>query len=275
MSYTPVELRHVRVGRSVFGYNRAMVEEMIEEVAESFEATWRERGELADRVESLEKYVLELRGREELLTRTLVAAEQVATDIRRQARDAADAILAEAQRDAQAIVRTAHAHREVLHLESRRIEGMLRAALVMIEEETAPANAAPMPFPMPTAPVAAQAAAAPSEIVQPETLSSETLSSETVHDSETVHRAQTAHAPETTQDAAAPAPAAAPVGPAQLDPRLVEPELERWPHDETGEFKPVNLPPAVEDAGSEEFVESKPLLRRLVGGTTRDFDWGD
>ena len=47
MSYTPVELRHVKVGRSLFGYNRATVEQLIEEVAQSFEATWRERGELA------------------------------------------------------------------------------------------------------------------------------------------------------------------------------------------------------------------------------------
>ena len=50
MSYTPVELRHVKVGRSLFGYNRATVEQLIEEVAQSFEATWRDRGELADKV---------------------------------------------------------------------------------------------------------------------------------------------------------------------------------------------------------------------------------
>jgi len=63
MSYTPVELRHVRVGRSLFGYNRATVEQLIEEVAQSFEATWRERGELSDKLEALEKQVAELRGR--------------------------------------------------------------------------------------------------------------------------------------------------------------------------------------------------------------------
>ena len=49
-----------KVGRSLFGYNRAMVEQLIEEVAHSFEATWRERGELADKVEALEKQVAEL-----------------------------------------------------------------------------------------------------------------------------------------------------------------------------------------------------------------------
>ena len=78
MSYTPVELRHVKVGRSLFGYNRDTVEQLIEEVAQSFEATWRERGELSDKVESLEKQIAELRGREHLLTprNVEVSAEQ-------------------------------------------------------------------------------------------------------------------------------------------------------------------------------------------------------
>ena len=54
MTYTPVELRHVRVGRGLFGYNRAMVEQILDEVADSFETVWRERGELADQVDALE-----------------------------------------------------------------------------------------------------------------------------------------------------------------------------------------------------------------------------
>src|ERR1700722_14990531 len=129
MSYTPVELRHVRVGRSLFGYNRAMVDEMIEEVAESFEATWRERGELSDRCEGLEKQIAELRRRGELLTHTLVAAEQAASDVREQARREASAIMSEAQQEARALLRSAHEQHERLLLESRRIEAMLRAAL--------------------------------------------------------------------------------------------------------------------------------------------------
>src|SRR5579872_4470633 len=134
MSYTPVELRHVRVGRSFFGYNRAMVEQVIEEVAESFEATWRERGELADRVEALEKQIAELRQREDLLTQTLVAAEQAASDVRERARREAEAIITEAHSESRAIARAAQAERERLVLESRRIEAMLRGALGMIED---------------------------------------------------------------------------------------------------------------------------------------------
>src|SRR5689334_8127915 len=129
MSYTPVELRHVRVGRSLFGYNRAMVEQLIEEVAHSFEATWRERGELAEKVEALEKSLEEHRQRENLLTQTLLAAEQAASDVKERARKEAEAIVLEAHSEARAIVRKAQAEREQLAAESRRIEAMLRAAL--------------------------------------------------------------------------------------------------------------------------------------------------
>ena len=55
MSYTPVELRHVRVGARPLGYHRASVEKILNDVADSFETVWRDRGELADRVEQLEQ----------------------------------------------------------------------------------------------------------------------------------------------------------------------------------------------------------------------------
>ena len=137
MSYTPVELRHVRVSRSLFGYNRAMVEQVIEEVADSFENAWRERGELADQVHALEKQIGELKGREELLTHTLVAAEQAASAVREHAKREAELILAEAHHEARSIVRAAQGQRERLFAETRRIEALLRAALGIVEEGVA------------------------------------------------------------------------------------------------------------------------------------------
>jgi cell division initiation protein len=136
MSYTPVELRHVRVGRSLFGYNRSMVEQLIEEVAHSFEATWRERGELAEKVEALEKQVEEHRQRENLLTQTLLAAEQAASDVKERARKEAETIVLEAHSESRAIVRNAQNQREQLMSEARRIEALLRAALGNVEEGT-------------------------------------------------------------------------------------------------------------------------------------------
>ena len=54
MAMTPVEIRHVQLGRSLRGYRRETVDRLLSEVADSFEDVWRERADLADRVEQLE-----------------------------------------------------------------------------------------------------------------------------------------------------------------------------------------------------------------------------
>ena len=142
MAYTPVELRHVRIARRPLGYKRGEVERLLEDVADSFENVWRERGELEDRVETLEKDLSELRRREELLAQALVAAEQAATETRAQAKREADTIVAEAHREARSIIRGAHAEQARLVGDTRRIEGLLRAALGIVEGAGRPAEPA-------------------------------------------------------------------------------------------------------------------------------------
>lgn len=133
MSYTPVELRHVRLRRGLFGYKRAAVEELLEGVADSFEECWSERGELADKLEALEKNVDEVKRREDLLTHALVAAEQAAGDVRDRAKREAELIVAEAHAEARSVTRQAQGDRERLFTEIRRMEAMLRAALGMVD----------------------------------------------------------------------------------------------------------------------------------------------
>jgi cell division initiation protein len=269
MSYTPVELRHVKVGRSLFGYNRATVEQLIEEVAQSFEATWRERGELADKVETLEKHVAELRGREHLLTQTLVAAEQAASDVRERARREAEVIVQEAHNEARAIGRSAQSERERLFVESKRIEGMLRAALGIIESQTAPASAAvPAPVPVPV-PVAAPVVA-PEPEPEPEPELIHEPEPEPVHEQEPV--------------AAMPWPAI-PVPAAPVHLREPEPNAESeygWAREDTREFEPISFEPETQPAPEPEHhavatadpVE-EPVLERIPGAGSRDFDWGE
>ena len=134
MSYTPVELRHVRIGRGLLGYKRGAVEQLLLEVADSFEVVWRERGELTDEVEEMVKKMEELRRREELLTHTLVAAEQAASDIREHAKREAELIVAEAHQEARSVARGAQSEHSRLSAEVRRMEALLRAALGMVEE---------------------------------------------------------------------------------------------------------------------------------------------
>jgi cell division initiation protein len=245
MSYTPVELRHVRVGRSLFGYNRATVEQLIDEVAQSFEVTWRERGELADQVESLEQQLEEHRRREQLLSQTLIAAEQAAADVRERARREAETIISEAHGEARAIGRTAQSERERLLGEAQRIRSLLRSALGVLDEGTG-ALAGEKPA----------AAKAP------------------------------------------PRPGAQREAPPVLPPVLAEPPLgeiapEAWRED-TREFEPiaeaVTPPPPPEPEPSAAPVEvsaappageaadhgtAAPVLQRIAGRESRDFDWGE
>jgi cell division initiation protein len=134
MSYTPVELRHVRLRRGLLGYKRSAVDQLLVEVADSFEDVWRERGELADEVEDMGKKLVELKRREELLAHTLVAAERAASDVRDQAKRESELIVAEAHQEARSIARAAQGEHARLFAEVRRMEALLRAALGMVEE---------------------------------------------------------------------------------------------------------------------------------------------
>src|SRR6266536_2292395 len=81
MPYTPVELRHVRLGRALFGYKREETEQ--------------------------------------LLSATLVAAERAAAEAREAARCEADLIVSEAHQEARSVMRGAHGERERLVAETR------------------------------------------------------------------------------------------------------------------------------------------------------------
>src|SRR3954451_22462386 len=107
MPYTPVELRHVKIARALFGYKRAEAERLLEDIADSFEEVWRDRGELADKVEDLEKALGEYKQREHLLTQTLVPPERWAAEARGAARREAELIVAEAHGEARSVLRGA------------------------------------------------------------------------------------------------------------------------------------------------------------------------
>src|SRR3954464_14763785 len=135
MRYTPVELRHVRLGRSLFGgYKKDELERLLEDVADSFEEVWRERGELTDKLEDVERLLADVKQRESLLASTLVAAEKASAEVREAAKHEAELIVAEAHHEARAVTRSAHGERERLFAEVRRVETLLRAALGLVEE---------------------------------------------------------------------------------------------------------------------------------------------
>ena len=142
MALSPVEIRHVKLGRSLFGYRQAPADRLLEEIVESFEEVWRERADLQDKLERLEEDITRYRELETLLRKTLVSAERSAQELKDQARREADIFLAEAHAEARLVKQRALAEREHLRGEASRIRSLLRSALAMVDEENGDDEAA-------------------------------------------------------------------------------------------------------------------------------------
>jgi cell division initiation protein len=121
-------------GTGLFGYKRAAMDRLLDEIAASFEDVWRERADLADKVEQLETDLVRYRELEGLLRTTLVSAERASAELKEQARREADLILGEAHAEARAVQRNARSENERLANESRRLRAQLHAALEAIED---------------------------------------------------------------------------------------------------------------------------------------------
>src|ERR1700757_2159919 len=126
MALTTVEIRHLTPPRTTFrGYRRESTDHLLEEIAASFEDVWRERADLADKVEQLETDLVRFRELETLLRTTLVSAEQASAHTRDQARREAELIVTEAHAQAREIQRRAVAENERLSLGARRVRAQL------------------------------------------------------------------------------------------------------------------------------------------------------
>jgi cell division initiation protein len=136
MTLTPVEIRHVKPGRSfIGGYKKVTIDDLFDEITASFEDVWRERADLADKVEQLEDDLVRYRELEGLLRTTLVSAEKAAVTLKDQARREADLIVEEARSEARAITRGARGDHDRLLVEVRRMRALLQSALALVDEE--------------------------------------------------------------------------------------------------------------------------------------------
>ena len=134
MALTPVEIRHVKLSKGLRGYKASAVDQLLAEIVESFEDVWRERADLADRIEQLDADLIRHKELEELMRKTLVSAERSSVELKEQARREADLIVAEAHTEARSVTRRATSERERLEGELRRIKALLRSALETVDE---------------------------------------------------------------------------------------------------------------------------------------------
>ncbi len=136
MTLTPVEIRHLKPAKTAIGgYQRAVVDDLLDEIAASFEDVWRERADLADKIEQLESDLGRYRELETLLRTTLISAERAAVGLKEQARKEADLIVEEARTEARAITRHARGDHDRLLAEIRRMRSLLQSALALVDEE--------------------------------------------------------------------------------------------------------------------------------------------
>src|SRR5438046_6363489 len=120
MALTPVEIRHLKPANAVVGgYKRGAVDDLLDEIVVSFEDVWRERADLADKIDQLEADLVRYRELESLLRTTLVSAERASAEMKEQARKEAELIVTEAHAEARSVKRQALADHERLATEAR------------------------------------------------------------------------------------------------------------------------------------------------------------
>jgi cell division initiation protein len=176
MALTPVEIRHIRLHKGLFGYQPRQTDELLADIVNSFEDVWRDRADLADKIEQLEAELIRYRELEQLLRTTLISAERASQQMTDQTRRESEAVLSDARAEAREIVREALSERERLNAEIERIRAQLVAVLRTLGDEepggggrssaestleTPPQSAPPPVPPQASAPVRPQAVAGP------------------------------------------------------------------------------------------------------------------
>ncbi|MBB6096639.1 cell division initiation protein [Deinobacterium chartae] len=121
MKLTPLDIRHQEFSGAISGYSRKEVREFLEEVSDFLEEVLRQNQGLEERIQDLERRIEEYRQGEEELRRTVISAERISHEIK-----------ANAQKEAELIVREAEAAKEKLLR-----EGIQKSREIRMEIEAA------------------------------------------------------------------------------------------------------------------------------------------
>lgn len=106
----------------LFGYRRADVDDMLDEVVDAYQELWQERVDLRDQLDAMQAEVKRVREMEDLLRRTMVSAEKNAADQKEAARQEAAQIVREAEQEAREILGEAHHQRAAVWRDTQAIE---------------------------------------------------------------------------------------------------------------------------------------------------------
>jgi len=150
---TPIDIQQIKFGLSFRGYSRQEVDAFLDKAASAMEVQLGEMQAVREQAAAVEVQLLELRKKESALNNTLVAAQQVVEEMKRNAQKEVELRLKEAELQAERLVQDAWGQlRQVTQeLEEARREKRLflerwRSSLKTIEQAlamTAEGDAAP------------------------------------------------------------------------------------------------------------------------------------
>ncbi|MGH7714582.1 MAG: DivIVA domain-containing protein [Vulcanimicrobiaceae bacterium] len=114
---TPVDIQHKTFKKSLQGYDRAEVDQFLDELIESLEDDAQERAALEAEVADLRERISHFKAMEESLQNTLILAQRTADEVKATAHKEADVIKAQAKMEAEKeigslVERTEEAKRE-------------------------------------------------------------------------------------------------------------------------------------------------------------------
>lgn len=111
MKVTPVDIQQIGFRRAFRGYDRQEVDAFLTGLSETFEEMNKENREAKERIAALETSLEELKRKEDLLNQTLVSAERMVDDMKRQAQREAELRIREAEVAAETLTRKAREER--------------------------------------------------------------------------------------------------------------------------------------------------------------------
>lgn len=117
MRVTPVDIQQIGFRKAWRGYDRHEVDGFLASLSDTFAEMNQENQGAKDRIATLETALDELKRKEDLLNQTLVSAERMVEDMKRQAQREAELRIREAEVAADSLTRKAREERSAIELD--------------------------------------------------------------------------------------------------------------------------------------------------------------
>lgn len=104
MPLSPLDIHNKEFGRAFRGYDEDEVDDFLERVIQDYEASIRQNKELEERMEQVNERLKHFTNIEESLSKAIIVAQEIAEEVKTNARKEAQLILKEAEKNADRII---------------------------------------------------------------------------------------------------------------------------------------------------------------------------